>query len=200
MLFVCFSNNIFWWRRFARSVLKIFFVFLFPDSFQLLVDVYIHISLVSELLDMHVNSRICPSSVTLLFSSLWESFSMKFFIISFFVSIPVFRKWISFSRFAIILSSTSVWCSSLLYRFIFCLISFCIWSRTSFFISFSKMSLIFWYLIFLYALPKTSNIFENSVASGSVSLDIKESIWCGTPFKGLARFAFFFNYWSICCC
>ena len=39
---VCFNNNIFLWRRFAEIVLKMLFVFLFPDSFQLLVDVSIH--------------------------------------------------------------------------------------------------------------------------------------------------------------
>ena len=39
ILFVCF--NIFLWRRFARSVLKILSVFLFPNSVQLLVDVSI---------------------------------------------------------------------------------------------------------------------------------------------------------------
>ena len=42
ILFVCFNNNILLWRRFARSVMKILFVFLFPDSFQLLVNVSIH--------------------------------------------------------------------------------------------------------------------------------------------------------------
>ena len=104
ILFVCFNNSIFLWRRFARSVLKILFVFLFPDSFScpsmLLFTVFI--TLVSESFGVCVNTRICPSWGTLLFSSLWGSFLMKSFIISFFVSISVFRKWISFSRFAII--------------------------------------------------------------------------------------------------
>ena len=115
-----------------------------------------------------------------------RTFLMKFFIISFFVSISVFRKWISSSRFAIILLSTSVLCSSRLYGFIFCLISCCIKLHTSFFISFSKMSLIFWYLVFLY---------EKSVASGSVSLNMKESIWSGTLFKELSVFTFFSTIW-----
>ena len=193
ILFVCFNNNIFLWRRFARSVLKILFVFVFPDSFScssmFLFTVFIR--LVSESFDMCVNTRICPSWGTLLFSSLWGSFLVKFFIISFFVSISVFRKWISFSEFAIILLSTSFWCSSWLYRFIFCLISFCIRSHRSFFIPFNKMSLIFWYLSFLNVLSKTSKVSGNSAASGSVSLDMKESIWSGTVFKLSSRFAFF---------
>ena len=114
ILFVCFNNSIFLWRRYTRIVLKILFVFLFPDSFQLLLMFLfkVFITLASESLDMRLNTRICSSWDTLLFSSLWESFLMKFFTISFFVSISISRKWISFSRFAIILLSTSVWCSS----------------------------------------------------------------------------------------
>ena len=49
------------------------------------------------------------------------------------------------------------------------------------------MSLIFWYLTFLNVLSKTSKVSENSVASGSESLDMKESIWSGTLFKLLSR-------------
>ena len=176
ILFVCFNNNIFLWGRFSRSVLKILFVFLFPDCFQLPVDVSIqsvyftgicvtwYACKLPNLTISYLKYVVILISVRIIFDAFFYYFN------SFFNSISVFRKWISFLRFAINLLSTSVWCSSWL------IISFCMRSYTSFFISFNKMPLIFCFLIFLDVLSKTCNGSENSVASGSVSLDMKELI------------------------
>ena len=94
-----------------------------------------------------------------------------------------------------------VWCSAWLYRFIFCLISFWIRSAMSVFISSNKMFLIFWYLTFFNVLSKTSKVSENSVASGSVSLDMEQSIWSGKiTNQVIVETHIFFNYWSIRYC
>ena len=62
------------------------------------------------------------------------------------LSIPIFvvRNSVSFSSEAIILLSRRLWYSPLLCRFNFCFILFCIISVTSFFISHSKMPLIYY--------------------------------------------------------
>ena len=108
-------------ERCSEDILCVFF----PDNFQLLVDVPIHNVYFNGISVNWYSCKLsdCPFWGTLLFSSLWESFWMKFFIILFFVSISVFRKWTTFSRFAFMLLSTSVWCSFWLYRFVFCLMS-----------------------------------------------------------------------------
>ena len=74
ILFVSFNNNIFLWWRVVRSVLKVFFVFLFRDSFQLLVDVSIHSVYIIGIwvTGYPCKLRISPSGGTFLFSSLWE--------------------------------------------------------------------------------------------------------------------------------
>ena len=166
--FVCFNNNIFLWRRFARSLLKILFVFLFPDSFQPPVDVsircfyYIGIWVIWYACK-HPNLPILRYLVILVSARIIFDEIFYYFIFRFNL---VFRKWTCFSRFAIIILSTNDWCSSWLYRFIFCPID---------------------------VLSKTSKVSQNSVASGSVSLDMKESIWSGTLLKLFSRFAFFFH-------
>ena len=156
ILFVCFNNNIFLWRRFARSVLKIFFVFLFRDSFQLLVDVSIHsVYFIGIWVTWYAcklpKLPILVHIVILIFVRIIFDGIFYYFILRFNVSFQKMNLFFKIFYYSFIYECLVL---SWPYRFIFCLISFCIRSHTSFLISFSKMSLIFWYLIFLYALSK----------------------------------------------
>ena len=85
ILFVCFNNNICLWRRFARGVLKIFFVFFslitFSCSSMFLFTMFI--SLVSQSIDIRVNSRIAHFEVHC-YSHLCENHFGSNFVLSYF--------------------------------------------------------------------------------------------------------------------
>ena len=172
------SKTIFSCDEDLREVFWIYSVFLFRDSFQLLVHVSIHsvyfiVIWVTWYAYKHLNLPIMRYIVILIS---WESFLMKLFIVSFFISILVFRKWIFFSRFAIILFfylrvfGVHLDCIDLLFG--------------------RPRHDVFDFLVFN-IFVHCQNLSENSVASGSVSLDMKKSIWYGTLFKGLSRFTIF---------
>ena len=142
----------------------------------------------SEVLHVSSKSHISPSILSLLF--LWVLLLRNLLIISFLEQISVLRNSISYSSVAIILLSTRIWYSSLLCRCNFCFISFCINSLTSFFIPHCKISFIFLYLIFLYALSISSNVSEESLSLFPTSLVTKESISSSTVG----------DWGSHCCC
>ena len=128
----------------------------------------------SEVLHVSPKSHTSPSILSLLF--FWVLLLRSLLITSFLEQISVLRNSISFSSVAIILLSTRILYSSLLCRSSFCFISFSINSATSFFISRSRISLIFLYLILFHALTIRSNVSEELLSLFRTLLVTKESI------------------------
>ena len=159
-LFSLFPNNgdlqpVLWRYSLCFCSLMIFSwssLFIFEGSWLMIL---ISLNLASESLDLtvlrteweskvlHVSPKYhnSPSILSLLF--FWVLLLRSLLIILFLEQISVLRNSISFSSVAIILLSTRVLYSSLLCRSNICFISFSVNSLTSFFISRSRISLIF---------------------------------------------------------